>query len=74
MLYLVQYIQLLERYRVDLVQRVQTRNVLPVTLYHVDYVIFSCITFYEQIRVVDLVLLEDRLDRLITHPIRLNHP
>ena len=71
MIYLVQDFQLLQRDGVNLIQRIQAGNILPVALYDVNDVVFSRITLQTDIGVVYFVLFQDGLNYIVRQSVGL---
>ena len=47
MINLIQNIQFLKSNSINFVQCIQARNIFSIALYHINYIIFCCITFYQ---------------------------
>ena len=74
MLDLVQYLQLFQSNSINFVQSIKTRNILTITFNYINDVILSGITFQTYISIIDLILLQDSLNHIITHPMCINSP
>jgi hypothetical protein len=70
---LIKNIEFVKCEGINFVKRIKTRNVLSVTFYNIDNIIFSSITLNANIGAVDPVLFEDGLNGLVAHSIRINH-
>jgi hypothetical protein len=71
---LVEDVELVEGDGVDFIESVEAGDVLAVALDDIDDVVLGGVALYQDVRVVDAVLLEDGLDGLVVHLARLHHP
>ena len=70
---LVKNVQLLKSNRIDFVESVQAGDVLSVAFNYIDNIVFSCVAFYEDIRVADSVLFQYSLDGIVADFISIDH-
>jgi len=73
MLNLIQNIQLIQSQCINLIQRVQTGNVLSVSFDDIDDVIFSSIAFQADVSIVNSVLFQNGFYRIISDSISVDH-
>ena len=70
---LIKNIQLLQCNRINFIESIQTRNIFSVTFNYINNVIFSCIAFYEDIRIADSVLFQYGLNCIVADFVSIDH-